>query len=218
MISFTDAEDMHRIFIVSPAKTTGKRAQVLFNENATFDLATRLRTTDDVTLGEVFAFLSGLYFRGKLAYSKHFARPPASVAGCYVITSDAGLAPCDSTVTMERVQRFAATPIDPQETRYCGPLCETAAALCKQLPKRSEVVLLGSIATGKYVDLLHQCLGEQLVFPREFIGRGDMSRGGLLLRCVAAGTELEYITIGAAESRTGKRPPRLAPPPRKKRS
>jgi hypothetical protein len=202
---------MHRIFIVSPAKTTGKRAQLLFNENASFDLATRLRTTESVTLGEAFAFLSGLYFRGKLAYSKHFARPAAGVVGCYVITSDAGLTPCDSTVTLQRLKRFAATPIDPLDARYRDPLCETAVALGDQLPKRSEVVLLGSIATGKYVDLLHRCFCERLVFPREFIGRGDMSRGGLLLRCVAAGTELEYITLGAAESRTGKRPPKLSP-------
>ncbi|HEX6962014.1 MAG TPA: hypothetical protein VF175_09120 [Lacipirellula sp.] len=209
---------MYRIFIVSPAKTTGKRAQLLLNENASFDLANRLRTSDDVTLGEAFAFLSGLYFRGKLSYSRHFARPPEGVAGCYVITSDAGLTMCDSTVTLQRLRRFAETPIDPQNAQYCGPLCETAAKLHDRLPARSEVVLLGSIATAKYVDLLHKCFGERLAFPREFVGRGDMSRGGLMLRCVAAGTELEYIKIGAAESRTGKRPPKLAPAPRTKRS
>jgi hypothetical protein len=51
--------------------------------------------------------------------------------------------------------------------------------------------------------------GDRLVFPREFIGRGDMSRGGLMLRAVRAGVELEYASIAAKEVRTGKRPPKL---------
>jgi hypothetical protein len=206
---------MHRVFILSPAKTTGKRAQMLLSERATFDLAQRLRGPSGVTLGEVFSFMSGLYFRGKLTYANRFASPAPGLRGCYVITSDAGLVPCDTLVTRERLERFGATPIDPSEERYREPLRFSACELRSKLPRRAEIVLLGSIATGKYVDVLHDCLGEQLLFPREFIGRGDMSRGGLLLRCAEAGTELDYITIGAAESRTGKRPPKLTPVPRK---
>jgi hypothetical protein len=208
---------MHRIFILSPAKTTGKRAQLIFNETASFDLARRVREGRGVTLGEVFAFLSGLYFRGKLAYATHFAKPPHGTAGCYVITSDAGLARCDMPVSLQRLQQFASTPIDPAEPRYRDPFQRTACAVRDQLPSRSQTVLLGSIATGKYVDILLETFGQQLVFPKEFVGRGDMSRGGLLLRAVQAGTELEYISIGAAESRTGKRPPKLAPAPRSPR-
>jgi hypothetical protein len=117
-------------------------------------------------------------------------------------------------VTLERLQQFASTPIDPTDLRYRAPLERSALSLRDQLPKRSEIVLLGSIATGKYVDVLLEVFGERLVFPRDFVGRGDMSRGGLLLRAVQAGMELEYVSIGAAESRTGKRPPKLAPAPR----
>ena len=73
-----------------------------------------------------------------------------------------------------------------------------------------EVVLLGSIASGKYVDLLMPIFGERLVFPPHFVGRGDMSRGGLMLRCVDAGLELDYVPLAGAV-RHGQRPPKLAP-------
>jgi hypothetical protein len=71
-------------------------------------------------------------------------------------------------------------------------------------------VLLGSIATGKYVDLLLEVFGDSLRFPSDFAGRGDMSRGGLLLRCVDARRELAYAPIDGAP-RHGPRPPRLGP-------
>jgi hypothetical protein len=202
---------MKGIFILSPAKTTGKRAELLLNDRASFDLAQRVRTEPGVPIGEVFSFLSGLYFRGKLAYATHFANPPAGLGGCFVITSDAGLMPCDEPVALERLRQFAASPIDPAEPRYRRPLEVAAHSICSQLCKKSQVVLLGSIATGKYIDILHDCFGDRLLFPKEFIGRGDMSRGGLMLRAVASNAELEYITLGAADCRTGKRPPKLEP-------
>jgi hypothetical protein len=71
-------------------------------------------------------------------------------------------------------------------------------------------VLLGSVASGKYVDLLLPIFGRQLLFPHHFVGRGDMSRGGLMLRCVAAGLELDYVSIEGSP-RHGPRPPRLQP-------
>jgi hypothetical protein len=208
---------MYRVFILSPAKTTGKRAGMLFSDRARFDLARRLRTGAGVPLGEVFTFLSGLYFRGKLTYAAHFALPPRRVAGVYVLTSDAGLASPEELISLERLRRFSETPIDLEEPRYRQPLEATAESLNRQLPRASEVVLLGSIATPKYVDVLHSCFGERLVFPQQFIGRGDMSRGGLLLRAVQSNVELEYISITNAEKRTGKRPPKQEPIKRPKR-
>ena len=62
-------------------------------------------------------------------------------------------------------------------------------ALKRSHGDRCEIVLLGSIASGKYVELLQPVFGNRLVFPPAFVGRGDMSRGGLLLRCVSAGEE-----------------------------
>ena len=177
-----------RIFVLSPASCAGKRCQLLLAEDAGFALATRLRR-EGAPLGEVMSFLSALYFRGKLAYAERFARPGAR--GVWVITPDRGLVPPETTVTLRDLRAFARVPIEPTEARYVGPLRDAARALRADLPAGAEVVLLGSIATPKYVDVLRDAFGASLVFPREFVGRGDMSRGGLLLRAARAGVELE---------------------------
>jgi hypothetical protein len=200
---------MHRVFILSPARTSGKRASILMSQRAEFDLAKRLRSSDGAPLGEVFSFLSGLYFRGKYTYSKHFARPPKEKPGHYVITSDAGLMNAAESVDLSRLRNFADIPIDIREPRYTEPLRWSIDTLERSLPADCEVVLLGSIATNKYSEILVETLGSRLMFPREFIGRGDMSRGGLMLRAVTAGRELEYVSLSAVESRRGRRPPKL---------
>ena len=71
-------------------------------------------------------------------------------------------------------------------------------------------MLLGSVASAKYADLLAPVLGARLLFPSDFVGRGDMSRGGLMLRCVAEGRELPYVRLVGAQ-RHGPRPARLSP-------
>jgi hypothetical protein len=200
---------MDRVFILSPARTNGKRAAVLMSERAQFDLATRLRGDAGVSLGEVFSFLSGLYFRGKYTYTNHFGRPPKAVAAGYVITSNAGLMDCRSFVTFADLKQFGDVAIDPAEPAYSGPLQESAARLQRKLPDKCEVVLLGSIATNKYAGILGEVFGPRLLFPREFVGRGDMSRGGLMLRAVRGDQELEYVSLHQAGSRRGPRPPKL---------
>jgi hypothetical protein len=202
---------MHRIFILSPARTSGKRASLLFSEKAEFVLAKRLRSGSGVPLGEVFSFLSGLYFRGKYTYSTHFGRPPAGLAAQYVITSNAGLMTAEESVSLERLKAFADEPIDPLEPRYAQPLQQSIARLQLAIPSHCEVVLLGSIATNKYADLLLEGFGSKLMFPQEFVGRGDMSRGGMLLRAVSADTELQYVSLTAVNSRHGERSPKLPP-------
>jgi hypothetical protein len=196
-----------RIFILSPARLDGKRAELLLSDRAKFDLAHRLKK-EGATLGEVFAFLSGLYFRGKLGYSKKFARPPRNFPGVLVITTNRGIIPVDTIVTREELAAFGKVPIDPSDARYFNALQESARFLAEKLPKNCEVVLLGSIGSKKYVELLVKVFGERLLFPPSFVGRGDMSRGGLMLRCTDSGEELEYVPLAGAV-RHGKRPPRL---------
>ena len=108
-----DLGDMSRIFILSPARTTGKRAALLWNERAQFETARRLRTSEGIPVGEAFAFLSGLYFRGKLAYARHFAAVRPGLHGAYVITSNAGLVPVDEPVTLERLRCYDAIEAEP---------------------------------------------------------------------------------------------------------
>jgi hypothetical protein len=197
-----------RVFLLSPAHCGGERANLLFREGASFDLARRVRRPPGVPLGEVFSFLSGLYFRGKLAYAQAFAAPPAGLAGVYVITPNAGLRPADELVDLARLRGFAQVDIDADDARYHRPLRRDARRLAAGLGQCDEVVLLGSVATGKYVDPLTEAFGDRLRFPGDFVGRGDMSRGGLLLRSVRAGRELDYVAVAGAVRR-GSRPARL---------
>jgi hypothetical protein len=204
-----------RIFLLSPANCSGPRAKIVLSERATFDLAVRLRSEQGVAIGEVFAFISGLYFKGKLAYALTFARPPdpgAAMAGsgALVITPNAGLRPVETAVTATAVRAFAGVDIASNDPRYRQPLLASARALDEEVGPDCEVVLLGSIASAKYVDVLTAVFGPRLTFPIDFVGRGDMSRGGLLLRCARSGEELPYVPVQGAV-RHGPRPPRLAP-------
>jgi hypothetical protein len=193
-----------RIFLLSPARCSGERASLIYSQRAKFPLALRLRS-GEATLGETFSFLSGLYFRGKLAYAQRFALPEC----IWVMTTNQGLLPPHTPVSVRQLQRMAAVPIAVDEPRYTRPLRRCARQLAQDASD-AEVVLLGSVASGKYVDLLLTIFGERLKFPSEFVGRGDMSRGGLMLRAADSGQELQYIPVAGA-IRHGKRPPRLLP-------
>ncbi len=204
-----------RVFLLSPANCGGTRARQVISPAARFDVACRLRSLDGAPLGDVFSFVSGLYFRGKLAYARRFARPPdpddpVAAGGVLVITPSAGLRAADTPVTLDSFMAFAAVSIDLQNPAYRRPLEQGAEALWRAVGSDCEIVLLGSIASGKYVEVLQPIFGERLVFPPAFVGRGDMSRGGLMLRCVTAGTELDYAPVAGAVRR-GPRPPRLLP-------
>jgi predicted kinase len=196
------------VFLLSPASTSGKRSTLLLGERATFPLARQLRTRAGAPLGEVFSFLSALYFRGKLAYARAFARPPEGLCSAFVITPSEGLRDPAEHVTLARLRRYVEVRVKPDEPRYLMPLLRDAEALATLAGERCRVVLLGSVASPRYVEPLLRVFGDRLLFPPTFVGRGDMSRGGLLLRCVHEGRELEYAPLVGAV-RHGRRPPRL---------
>lgn len=192
---------MKRVFVLSPARASGRRAQLITRPQAMFEVA-RQAQIGDAKLGDVFAFCSGLYFRGKLAYGQRFAQPPSKIPGVLIITPSRGLLPADTRIGIAELREFVTVAIAESEARFTGPMRRSAEMLAKV---SCEVVLLGSIATGKYVDCLLPILGNRLLFPSEFVGRGDMSRGALLLKCVARSEELNYIPVLGA-MRHGPRP------------
>jgi len=192
---------VNRIFLLSPANCNGVRAGWILRPGARSDLARRLRTPEGASLAEVFSFLSALYFRGKLAYARAFAQPPVPSSGVLLITPTAGLMPDGALVRMSRLRGFSRVPISIKNRRYRNSLQRAVKRLAGEIGADCEVVLLGSIATGKYLDILNQAFGEQLRVPAEFVGLGDMSRGALLLRCVREQRELNYITVAAASER-----------------
>lgn len=192
-----------KIFLISPASLTGLRAKQLMSPRAQFATAQRYRSAEGVPIAEAFAFMSALYFRGKITYSLHFARPSPSLGGfgIYVITTGYGLVPPDWRLTEERINKMRKIDIDIRKRNYRKPLHDTATEIASQLEPDAQVVLLGSIATGKYVDVLWPIFGDRLRFPTAFAGLGDMSRGGLMLRAVRENRELEYTTLNAPRHR-----------------
>jgi len=200
----------HRIFLLSPAYAGGERARMILREQAHFPLARRLRGKSGAPIADVFTFLSGLYFRGKIAYATAFARPARGTPGVLVITPTRGLIGARTRIRLDDLREFAEVDIRESDPRYRLPIERDARRLATKLPTQSEVVLLGSIATGKYIEILLPNFGDRLRFPAEFVGRGDMSRGGLMLRCAVDGQELSYLPVAGAIV-NGKRPPKLAP-------
>ncbi len=203
-----------RTFLLSPANCGGTRGRLLRRPESTIEIAQRLRTADGVPVSDVFAFISGLYFRGKLAYARAFA--VAAGASAFVITPSRGLLPIDEPITVDVLEEFAACAIDADNVGYRAPLERDVARLAANADGNGNghaaaphaFVLLGSIASDKYVEVLLSHLGERLLFPETFVGRGDMSRGGVMLRAVSAGEELTYARVAGA-TRHGPRPPRL---------
>jgi len=200
---------LDQLFLLSPASCSGRRAALLFNERAEFFLARKLRT-EGATLGEVFSFLSGLYYRGKLTYARAFSQPRAKSNAIWTITAGRGLLDPEITVSIGDLRAFSEVPIDIDEPRYREPLLRDALCLAQQLSVTGRAILLGSVASDKYVQILQEAFGDRLVFPQAFVGRGDMSRGGLLLRAVDAGEELSYVPV-MASIRRGTRPGKLPP-------
>jgi hypothetical protein len=196
-----------RIFLLSPAHAGGERARLVLNEGAQFPLAVRLRR-EGAPIGEVFSFVSGLYFRGKMEYARVFASPPDGVPGAFVITAGRGLVPPDTTITAADLREIASIPVDAANAAYREPLERDCRILHEAAGQGCDFVLLGSVASFKYLKPLFSVFGDRLLFPEEFVGRGDMSRGGLLLRSARSAVELRYEPVGEA-TRHGARPPRL---------
>lgn len=199
------------MFLLSPAYCGGRRAGIALRPDSDLPIAQQLRA-GTLELGTAFAFFSGLYFRGKLAYALKFgADGTADVPSTLVITPTRGLMSPRERVTPELIREFASVDVALDDLRYRGPLERDLKVLARNLDADTKVVLLGSVASGKYVDLLQPLLGSRLCYPTAFIGRGDMSRGGLLLRCVDSGEELGYGPLTAGVRPRGSRPPKLDP-------
>jgi hypothetical protein len=194
---------MSTVFLLSPAYCGGRRAAILLNEQSEAITAIEFRS-GKMSLGRAFAFMSGLYFRGKLTYAERFGQT-------LVITPTRGLQPASLPFNLKLLREFAVGDVSLDNPDYRRALERDAKALGSRVGENGQVVLLGSVASGKYVDVLLPILGDRLRFPIDFVGRGDMSRGGLLLRSAASGVELAYQPLTAGVRPRGPRPPKLDP-------
>ena len=194
---------MRTVFLLSPAFCGGRRAGILLNPKSEAATVLEFRS-GRMTLGRAFAFMSGLYFRGKLSYAERFGE-------ALVITPTRGLQPPSLPFNLSLLREFAVGDVSLDNPEYRSALERDVQALEKRIGTRAQVVLLGSVASGKYVDVLLPILGTRLRYPSAFIGRGDMSRGGLMLRSAASGIELEYDALTTGVRPRGPRPPKLDP-------
>jgi hypothetical protein len=192
----------HTMFLLSPANLGGERAALVFNPRAQFALARQLRSRQGAALGDIFAFVSGLYFRGKKLYAETFGRPPPGLVGGLVISPGEGLRPLDEPVSVTRLLAWKDVAVDVRNPAFIEPLLRHAEVLERAHGSTTRFVLLGSVATAKYVQPLTRVFGDHLLFPPEFVGRGDMSRGALLLRSARAGRELTYSPVEGARLTT----------------
>jgi hypothetical protein len=180
---------------------------MLLREQAAFDLAVKLRA-GSATIGEIYTFISGLYFRGKIAYAQAFGSGTTVLPPALVIVPGAGLLPPETIVTVEQLRAIAEISVDEDNPSFRDPLLQAARLLDEHSERACQYVLLGSVASAKYTAPLLEMFGERLLFPPDFVGRGDMSRGGLMLRQARSGIELPYVPVLGA-SLHGARPPRL---------
>lgn len=195
---------MNRVFVLSPANCNGLRARQVLSKNSGSALSVRLRGAG-VPLGELFTYLSALYFRGKLAYARAFAEPPSDCPGIFIVTPTMGLVAHDTLIQLPRLRGFSRVPINVRNDTYRAALQRSARKLASGFRGNCDFVLLGSVATGKYLDILTPIFGSRLRIPAEFVGLGDMSRGGLLLRCVREHRQLNYIEAAAFSTSEAKR-------------
>jgi hypothetical protein len=182
------------LFLLSPAKLNGKRGKMLLNPQARFALAQALHSPEGAALGDVYSFVSGLYFRGKAAYAARFASAAAPL-GSWIITPGGGLVRLDERVTAQRLADWQRVWIDEKNPHFTAPLVRHVSELLDRVGPEARFVLLGSVASKKYVVPLLEVLGARLFYPAKFEGLGDMARGALLLRCVREQRELEYTPV-----------------------
>lgn len=190
---------MRNVFLLSPASLTGLRAKQLMSPRANFEAAQLYRSPEGVPIALAFTFMSALYFRGKISYAMAFAEPE----DIYVIAPGFGLVPPDWKITADTMKILQRTEVDARKRNYRKPLERDSHELAAKLGDDHHIILLGSIGSGKYVDVLLPIFGERLKFPGAFAGLGDMSRGGLMLRAARAGRELEYVTLAAPRHADG---------------
>jgi hypothetical protein len=164
-----------------------------------------------MTIEYAYTYTSSLYFRGKMAYAKRFAAPPAACGGegVYVIAPGYGLVPPSWLIDPRKLKKLSEVPVDPDVTAYRAPLERHARGLVETLAADTRVVLLGSLLPGKYLQTLWPIFEEMLMVPKCFIGVGVRTplqwgplflatapRNGYPSRGTPAACRLEWSGVG----------------------
>ena len=187
-----------RVFLLSPATAHGPKASTLVEDPPRTPAARRLHMPGGMTLGALFTHLSGLYFTGKLAYAREFANAPSGLGsrGIHVVTFTHGLLDPETMVDPDMLRLFRAAGTSEPGGMQREQLEASARELARALgDTECDVILLGSVHSTKYTEILEPIFGERLRVPRDLVRRGHLQRGGLLLECVQSRRELDYIAL-----------------------
>ena len=126
---------------------------MLLNPGANFELAAKLRA-GAATLGEVYSFISGLYFRGKVAYSDAFGSAPQDLPPAVVIVQGLGLLPLQTLMTAEKLTAAGAVSIERDHIAYRTALLRDAKAVKSASGASCQFVLLGMTAQYDLISAL----------------------------------------------------------------
>ena len=172
-----------RVFLLSPAHLGGERARILMRPEASFDLAARVREKRrcarrrDLRVSERALLPRQAHLRGRVrggAASPRSRRPTSS-------PPTAGWPPCTSASITRARPRWAAS------TSTARRGLSQAARARRQEAGEADRRRRGGAARLGGVDEVHRrararCSSARLVCPVDFVGRGDMSRGSLMLQ------------------------------------
>jgi len=172
---------------------------MLLRPDGKLELSKALRSEHGAPLGEVFSFVSSLYFRGKASYARTFGHAAGGRQSALVMTAGGGLCSLDESVTEQRLAAWQRNAVHEHNPHFTAPLVRHASELVDASSEDARFILLGSVASHKYVVPLLEVFGTRLLYPVSFAGLGDMSRGSLLLRAIRDGIELDYEPVRLAK-------------------
>ena len=199
-----------------PTAAAGARQQVLSPQAAFAARRGSCARAQGAPLGDVFTFVSGLYFRGKLAYARRFASPPEPRIrrrlGRARHHAERRAPQPETPVTRRRAARLRRRRRRSRPTRATGGRSSGARARwLREIGADCEVVLLGSIASPKYVDVLLDDLRRAPAVPDRFRRpRRHEPRRPAAAQARARASSSTYAPMAGAV-RHGARPPKLPP-------
>ena len=147
-------------------------------------------------------------------YASRFGRPPPSLPPALVITPTRGLQSPSLPISRSLIEEFASLDWHRPTRAFWIRSSRVRVSFVHRSSQRCAWSCSGASRRAGTSSRWRASSRAGCNYPAEFVGRGDMSRGGLLLRHAEEGRELDYVPLAAGLTRHGAKPPKLPPLPR----